>query len=75
MLLQNFMVEQQLKDGSIGTASEVVYKNPVEPRRIGDLPAYVVVAFPDSLIQPAKARDPANPTRVPIPTTATRCET
>jgi hypothetical protein len=34
MLLQNFVVEQQLKNGSIGTILEVVHKHPAGPRRI-----------------------------------------
>jgi hypothetical protein len=74
MLLQNFVVEQELKNGSIGTVVEVVYKEPAGPRQIGNLPAYVVVDFPDSLIDPARAWDPDNPTWVPIPATVNRCE-
>jgi hypothetical protein len=36
MLLQSFVVEQQLKNGSIGTVVEVVYKEPAGPRQIGN---------------------------------------
>jgi hypothetical protein len=72
MLLQNFVVEQQIKNGSIGIVIDVVHKDPAGPRQIGTLPLYVVVDFPESLIDPAKAWDPANPTWVPIPATVNR---
>lgn len=74
MLLTNFVVEEYLFNGSIGTIVDIVYADATGPRSKGSLPLYVVVNFPDVIIPPEKAWDRSNPTFVPIPVVKQFCE-
>ena len=74
MLLQNFVVEEFLMNGSIGTVVDIVYKNKC-PDFQNELPSYVIVDFPKSQIPEDKKliRDQPS-THVPIPICNVRCE-
>ena len=74
MLLQNFVVEQFLMNGSIGTVQEVVYKQS-SPDFNHELPSYVIVDFPKSNIPDDKKLIPNRPaTHIPIPIVSVLCE-
>ena len=76
MLLKNFVVEQDILNGSIGIVREIVYKDAIGPK--GDtiqFPAYEVVEFPYSKIPEDKKCFPDKPsTWIPIPVVTERCE-
>lgn len=76
MLLSNFLVKLNLKNGAIGKLIKFVYKDvrgPMQDPR--NLPAYAIVDFPDCKIPPEDALvDSAHPTWVPIPVVELRCE-
>ena len=74
MLLHNFLVERDLKNGSMGTVIDIVYKEPMGPLQTGALPLYVVVEFPNCTIPSDEAWDPDHPKQVPIPVKQFRCE-
>ena len=80
MLLKNYVVEHNLKNGSIGTLKYVVYPTSEGPMYSDQsdptmsLPLYAVVEFEKSTIPTDEAWDPANPKLVPIPLTTIRCE-
>ena len=50
MLLKNFVVELNIMNGSVGTVTDIVYKEKEGPREKNNLPPYVVVDFPKCLI-------------------------
>ena len=74
MLLVNYVVEEDLYNGAVGTIRKLVYSDPDGPRKRGNQPAYAVVDFPKCGIPPEKAWDRQNPTWVPIPLHTQRCE-
>ena len=74
MLLVNFIVEKNLKNGSVGTIREIIYENQEGPREEGALPLYVVVEFPDSEMPIDLAWNKDNPKLVAIPALEIRCE-
>jgi hypothetical protein len=75
MLLHNYLVELNLKNGSLGRIIKIVYENRDGPRGTSSpQPAYVVVDFPDSQIPTNEAWDQHNPTHIPIPVLKLRCE-
>ena len=74
MLLTNFIVELDLKNGSVGEVIDICYENSEGPRDPQALPLYVVVDFPDCTIPPESAWDPEHPTWVPVPVFERRCE-
>jgi hypothetical protein len=75
-LQANFLVEQELYNGSVGTIVKIVYAHKQGPNNAANalLPAYVVVDFPFMKILPDKAWDKKNPTWVPVPPTVFRCK-
>jgi hypothetical protein len=74
MLLQNFVVEEFLMNGSIGTIVDIVYKNRC-PDFQNELPSYVIVDFPKSQIPEDKKLIRNHPsTHVPIPICSVHCE-
>jgi hypothetical protein len=74
MLLTNFVVEEYLFNGSIGTIVDIVYEHAEGPRTKGALPLYVVVDFPHCRIPEDMAWDQSHPTYVPIPVIRQSCE-
>jgi hypothetical protein len=76
MLLENFIVEYGLANGSVGKIISIVYKEKDGARNDDTiLPAYIVVDFPNSKIpedDKCWADKPA--TWVPIPVSEYRCE-
>ena len=74
MLLVNYVVEQGLKNGSMGTVVDIVYADSTGPANRDSLPLYVVVDFPECTISAEEAWDPDHPTWVPIPVYEGRCE-
>ena len=74
MLLINFVVEEDLKNGTVGKVVDIVYENPEGPRDPQAHPLYCVVDFPTSRIPQEKAWDPQHPTHIPVPLVSLRCE-
>ena len=50
MLLQNYIVEEKLMNGSVGTVKEIFYDNPMGPYNSGRLTLYVVVDVSESTL-------------------------
>ena len=74
MLLRNFVVEHHIMNGSIGIVREIVYKEANGPANSSQLPAYVVVDFPNSTVPEAEKQFPDKPSSwVSIPTVTERC--
>ena len=75
MLLKNFVVEHHLMNGSIGIVREIAYKDAIGPANSSDLPAYVVVEFPNSIMPDTEKQflDRAS-TWVSIPVVTEKCE-
>jgi hypothetical protein len=76
MILLNFVVELNIKNGTTGEIVDIVYedsKGPLCPSN--PLPLYVVVDIP-SLLIPAEYDpwDADNPTHIPIPVVTASCE-
>ena len=75
MLLKNYVVELKLMNGSIGTVVDIVYKDEEGPRSEGALPAYIVVDFPQCLIEDGKGWKKQDACKnVPIPTIVELCK-
>jgi hypothetical protein len=74
MLLVNFVVEEGLFNGAVGTVVDICYSDPSGPQRRNVQPDYVVVDFPNVKFPDGKAWDAQNPTHVPIPAVTVRCE-
>ena len=73
MLLKNFVVEENLMNGSMGTIIDIVYDDARGIKLIGALPLYVVVDFPESTL--SLNLIPGSPsTHIPIPITTEICE-
>ena len=47
MLRKNFIVEENVMNGSVGKVIEILYDNPDRPNIAGALPLYVVIHFPE----------------------------
>ena len=75
LLLSNFVVEYKIMNGSIGTVTDIVYKDKAGPRDSKSLPAYVIVYFPKSCIPDKYKLFPDKDGRyVSIPAVTERCE-
>jgi hypothetical protein len=74
MLLTNYVVEEDLKNGSVGTVVDIVYDSPGGPTNPNSNLLYIVVDFPHSTVPPDKAWDSNNPTHIPVPVATQRCE-
>ena len=79
MLLQNFIVEYKLTNGSVKIVRHIIYKeslgskDPINP--INPQPAYVIVEFTKSIIPKNDKLIPDMPsTYTHIPMTTTRCD-
>jgi len=73
MLLKNFVAEENLTNGSMGTIIDIVYYDARGSKLIGALPLHVVVDFPESTL--SHNLIPGSPsTHIPIPITTERCE-
>lgn len=76
MLQQNFIVEHQLMNGSVGTVVDICYSTnngPYDPANKDDS-EYVVVEFPHSTLPVHLCGNDMPSTYVPIPVTVVRCE-
>jgi ATP-dependent exoDNAse (exonuclease V) alpha subunit len=72
MLLDNFIVEYKLMNGSVGVVKELSFSN---PEGTPDEKMYVVVDFPDSTVPDEQKLIPDKPASyVPIPLVTRRCE-
>jgi hypothetical protein len=72
MLLENFIVEYKLMNGSVGVVQDLCFKQADGSQ---DDKMYVVVEFPQSTIPEASKMIPNKPTTwVPIPLVTRRCE-
>ena len=72
MLLDNFIVEYKLMNGSVGVVKKLCFSN---PEGTPDEKMYVVVDFPDSTVPDEQKLIPDEPaTYVPIPLVTRRCE-
>jgi hypothetical protein len=74
MLLTNYVVEEDLKNGSMGTVVDIVYDSPGGPTDPNSNLLYIVVDFPHSTVPPDEAWDSNNPTHIPVPVATQRCE-
>ena len=75
MLLQNFIVEYKLMNGSVCVVKEIVYKSKEGPSNKEEQPAYIIVDFKDAIIPGADALITGmTSTCVPIPVVTVRCE-
>ena len=77
MLTHNYVVEEGLMNGSVGTVKGIYYSTKAGPYERGgpDGKEYVVVEFPDSKIPPEKALiENRPPTWVPVPVESHQCE-
>lgn len=75
MLLTNQIVEKKLMNGSIGKVVRIVYRNAEGPRDKNAQPAYVIVDFPDFIINESEKCFPDLPkTCIPIAPITLRCE-
>ena len=73
MPLRNFVVEEKLMNGSMGTVVDIVDGDPHGSKVIGALPLYVVVDFPEPTLSYSLITGNSS-TCIPIPTTIERCE-
>ena len=72
MLLKNYVVEEKLMNGSMGTVIDIVYDDARGSRVPGALPLYVVVVdFPESILSYSLIPG-SPPTHIPIPITTDR---
>ena len=75
MLQKNFVVEHHIMNGSIGIVREIVYKNANGPANSSELPAYVVVEFPNNIMPASDKQFPDKAsTWVSIPVATEKCE-
>ena len=75
LLLSNFVVEYKIMNGSVGTVTDIVYKDKAGPRDAKALPAYVNVYFPNSCIPDNDKLFPNKDGKlVSIPVVTERCE-
>jgi hypothetical protein len=75
MLLNNFIVEYKLMNGSVGTVQEICFRHANGYGDQDDKMKYVVVEFPDSTIPEHRKLIAGKPsTWVPIPLVQRRCE-
>ena len=77
MLVRNFIVDDyKIMNGAIGIVKDIVYKESDGPHHTdGELPASVIVDFPQTCIPQEKGLIPGqNSTWIPIPVVTERCE-
>ncbi len=76
MLLQNFVVEYNLTNGSVGKVISIIYKNKEGAREDPNvMPAYIIVDFQKATIpEDEKCWQDKPSTYVPIPVMMNRCE-
>jgi hypothetical protein len=67
MLLCNYVVEEDLKNGSVGTVVDIVYDTPGGPSDLESKLLYIVVEFPNSKVSVDDAWDHDHPTHIPVP--------
>ena len=76
MLLRNYVVEENIMNGSIGVIEDIIYDDASGPHHQSQfLPSYVVVKFRNAMI-PENMKAFANMphTCVPIPVITEKCE-
>jgi hypothetical protein len=57
MLLTNYIVEEDLKNVSVGTVVDIIYDSPGSPTDPNSNLLYIVVDFPHSTVPPDEAWD------------------
>jgi hypothetical protein len=75
VVLQNFVAEEDVKNGSIGAAlRKPVCEHAEGPREKGAQPPFVPVNFSNFRIPAEQAWIPGNPTHIPVPAITQHCE-
>ena len=73
MLLKDYIVEEKLMNGYIGTVIEIIYDDRRGPNILDSLPLYVIVNFLESTLQTILISNRPS-THIPIPITTDRCK-
>jgi hypothetical protein len=74
MLLCNYVVEEDLKNGSVGMVVDIVYDTPGGPSDLESKLLYIVVKFPNSKVSVDDAWDHDHPTHIPVPVATLFCK-
>ena len=75
MLLQNFIVEHKIMNGSVGMAKAIIYKSPNGPTDKNALAKYVIFNFKQSTLSADEQMIEGAPfTWIAVPVVTNRCE-
>ena len=75
MLLQNFIVEHKIMNGSVGMAKAIIYESPNGTADKNALAKYVIVDFKQSTLSADKPMtEGAQSTWISVPMVINRCE-